>query len=66
MHKRLFSTACVRCANVGLLKPTLRNWWMAHSHLQFSRASQGLGDWLERRNLKVRVKRWLRFGRSGG
>ena len=65
-HKRLFSTACTQCANVALLKPTPGNWWIAHSHLQFNRATQTIGNWLEKRDLKARIKRWLRFGRTGG
>jgi len=63
-HKRLFATGSVSCANIALLRPTLTNRLLAHSHHRFGRFTEALGGWLERHELKTRVKRWLRFGRA--
>ena len=63
-HKRLFSTGHFDCANVALLRPTLANRLLVHSHLCFVRAIQALGAWLETHDLKRRIRAWLRFGRG--
>jgi CelD/BcsL family acetyltransferase involved in cellulose biosynthesis len=63
-HKRLFSTGHLDCANVALLRPTLANRMLAHSHLRFGRAVEALGKWLEAHDLKKRIRSWLRFGRG--
>jgi len=60
-HKRMFSTAVHRCANVVFLKNTLRNRAIVRSHFWASQASVALGASLERLGLKARIKKWLRF-----
>ena len=63
-HKRLFSTGHLDCANVALLRPTLANRLLVHSHMRFGRAVEALGNWLEAHDLKKRIRSWLRFGRG--
>ena len=62
-HKRLFATGHLQCANIALLKPNWANFLLAHGHLCFVRVVEALGTWLERHDLKTRVRRWVRFGR---
>jgi CelD/BcsL family acetyltransferase involved in cellulose biosynthesis len=62
-HKRLFATGHLECANIALLKPTLANLLLAHGHYGFVRVVEAFGAWLERRHMKSRIRRWLRFGR---
>lgn len=64
-HKRMFATAHMACANVALLRPTLTNRLLAHGHRAFVRAVELLGSWLERHELKTRIRHLLRFGRAG-
>lgn len=63
-HKRLFATGHIECANVALMRPTLANLALAYGHIGFNGAAEGLGRWLDRHDLKPRIKRWLRFGRA--
>ncbi len=63
-HKRLFGTDHLQCANVALLRPTLANRLLAHSHWRFTQAGDALGRWAERHGLKKRIRHWLRFGRT--
>ena len=63
-HKRLFGTHHLRCANVAILVATFRNTVLVHAHWHFSRLVDALGQWLDRRNYRGRLRRWLRFGRS--
>lgn len=61
-HKRLFATHQLRCANVFLIKSTLRNTLIVRSHHRMNQFSQWLGRSLERLGLKSWIKRRLRFG----
>jgi CelD/BcsL family acetyltransferase involved in cellulose biosynthesis len=62
-HKRLFATHQRQCANVFLVKDTLRNAVLIHSHRLMDRLSNWLGTPLERFGVKARIKRLLRFAR---
>jgi CelD/BcsL family acetyltransferase involved in cellulose biosynthesis len=59
-HKRLFGTHQVTCSHHLLVKPTLRNRVLVHSHRGIDRLSTALGEVLERYHLKARVRRWVR------
>jgi hypothetical protein len=61
-QKRMFSTSKLACANIALLPWSLANWALVHGHWRFGRLVESLGDWLERHQLKTKVRRWLRFG----
>lgn len=61
-HKRLFATHHNRCANVFLVKRTLKNTAIICSHFAVGRFSQWLGMTLDRLGAKARIKRLLRFG----
>ena len=63
-HKRLFATDYLKCANVALLRPTLRNRLVTYSHLRFTQGSEALGRWAERHGWKKRIRNLLRFGRA--
>ena len=63
-HKRLFATDQLECAHVALLRPTLMHRLLVCSHHAFSRAVEGLGRWLDRHDLRNRVRRWMRDGRG--
>ena len=60
-HKRLFSTAVNRCANVVFLRNTLRNRVLVYTHSWMARFSGLLGSSLDRLGLRAQIKRWLRF-----
>ena len=60
-HKRMFSTAVNRCANVVFLRKTLRNRVLVHTHSWMARFSGQLGASLDRLGLKAQIRRWLRF-----
>ena len=62
-HKRLFATHQLKCANVFLVKRTLRNRAVIHSHLFMDRVSRWLGAMLDLWGMKARVRRFLRFAR---
>jgi len=62
-HKRLFATDHRICVNLALFRPSARNWLLAYSHHRFSRATEALGRWLDRHDLKTKARRFLRFGR---
>lgn len=59
-HKRLFSTNQTPCSHHLLLRPTLRNRLLVHSHRNLDRFSTWLGEVLERHDLKARVRKWVR------
>lgn len=63
-HKRLFGTNHLRCANIAVMEASFRNRLLLHTHWHFSRFVDTLGQWLDRRNYRGRLRRWLRFGRS--
>jgi len=60
-HKRLFATHQRQCANVFLVKFTLRNRAIIYSHLFMGNFSKWLGDLLDRLGLKAKIRRILRF-----
>lgn len=62
-HKRLFATHQQQCANVFLVKKTIRNTAVIYSHLFMDRFSKWLGTMLDRLGIKARIKRFLRFAR---
>lgn len=63
-HKRLFATCHLDCANIALLTPTLGHHLLVRLHLGFGRLTEALGRWLDGHNLKVKIRRWMRFGRT--
>lgn len=63
-HKRLFATHRRQCANVFLIKRTLRNSAVIYSHFVMERLSKWLGATLDRLGVKTKVRRMLRFGIS--
>lgn len=60
-HKRLFATHQRTCANVFLVKRTLRNAAIVHGHRLMDKVSRSMGVWLSRIGLKAKIKRVLRF-----
>ena len=62
-HKRLFATHQTKRANVFLIKPSLRNRFIIHSHLWMDRFSGWLGATLDKLGVRAKVRRLLRFGR---
>jgi len=63
-HKRFFATHHYNCANIALLKPTLRIKMIARAHDYFNRAIESLDRWLDKHNLRARTRRWLRSGHA--
>jgi hypothetical protein len=61
-HKRLFATHERQCANVIWLRRSARNEAIVRSHLAIDGLSKRIGDALDRRGVKKRVKRLIRFG----
>ncbi len=59
-HKRLFSTGCVECMDVLLLRPTVANRVLITTHRNFHAGVEALGNVAERYGLKARLKKWLR------
>jgi hypothetical protein len=59
-HKRLFATHERLCGNVFYLRPTLRNRAVVRLHLVTRRLSSAAERQLARRDLKVRLKHYLR------
>jgi CelD/BcsL family acetyltransferase involved in cellulose biosynthesis len=60
-HKRLFATHQRQCANVFLVKKSLRSMVLLHGHLAMACCSMWLGATLARFGMKARIKRLLRF-----
>lgn len=60
-HKQLFATHQRECANVFLLRGTVRNTVLIYSHAFTDFLSARLGDLLDRFGLKARVRRLMRF-----
>jgi hypothetical protein len=60
-HKRFFSTNRRLCANVFLLKKTLRNEVLIHSHLLMDRLSSWIGIAVDTMGVKAKLKRLLRL-----
>lgn len=63
-HKRLFATHERQCANIFLVKGTLRNILIIYGHFAMSQFSEWLGATLDTLGVKAKVKRLLRFGRG--
>lgn len=61
-HKRLFATGSMECAHVVLLRRSLLNRLLVHSHSGFNRGVEALRHWSERYDFKRRLQRWLRSG----
>lgn len=59
-HKRLFSTGCVECVDVLLLRPTVGNRVLIATHRNFHAGVEALADVAERYGIKSRLKKWLR------
>jgi CelD/BcsL family acetyltransferase involved in cellulose biosynthesis len=59
-HKRLFATHQRQCANVFLLRPTLRNTAIIRSHALMERFSGWAGQLLDRYGVKAKVRRLIR------
>lgn len=59
-HKRLFATHQRQCANVFLLRDTLRNRLLVRAHMLANGASERIGKCLDELGLKARLKRILR------
>lgn len=64
-HKRLFSTAAVRCQNVYVLPRNLRNESVVAFHRLLASISSASGRALERVGLKSRIRTWVREGWVG-
>ena len=60
-HKRLFATHQRRCANVFMVKASVRNKLLIYSHLSMDRLSAWLGAKLDQLGVKAKVRRLLRF-----
>jgi CelD/BcsL family acetyltransferase involved in cellulose biosynthesis len=60
-HKRLFATDHRHCANVFIVKKTLRNAAIITSHMVIGNLSEWLGAALERLGIKTTIKRYFRF-----
>lgn len=59
-HKRLFSTGCLECVDVLLLRPTVSNRVLIATHRNFHVGVEALGTVAERYGVKTRLKKWLR------
>jgi len=62
-HKRLFATHQQLCANIFLVKRSIRNAAVIYSHMLMDHFSKWLGATLDRWGVKARIKRFLRFVR---
>ncbi len=62
-HKLLFATHQQQCANVFLVKNTLKNTALIRSHMVMDRLSNRIGATLNRLGIKEKVKRLLRHSR---
>lgn len=60
-HKRLFATHQRQCANVFLVRRSLKNRAVIHSHLLMDRFSGWLGATLDQLGVKAKIRRLLRF-----
>jgi len=61
-HKRLFATHQRPCANVFLIRRTIRNTAVIYSHWWMNRFSKWLGDKLDAMGVKTKIKHLMRFG----
>ena len=59
-HKRRFSTASVRCADIFFLRASVRNILLARAHLWVSRLPGWGGELLDQLGLKARIKKLMR------
>ncbi|KQQ87011.1 GNAT family N-acetyltransferase [Massilia sp. Leaf139] len=59
-HKRLFATHQRQCANVFLVRPTLRNAAILRGHAMMDRFSVWTGQLLDRYGVKAKVRRLIR------
>lgn len=60
MHKQLYATGSVQCADIYFMRPTLRNGFLLALHAALDSVTLGTGALLERLGLKARVKKLLR------
>ena len=61
-HKRLFATHQRQCANVFLVRPTVRNAAIVRGHALMERFSAWAGQVLDRYGVKAKVRRLIRHG----
>lgn len=60
-HKRLFATHQIRCANVFVIKNSVKNKLVIYGHRFIDLFSHWLGITLDKLGLKSKIKRLLRF-----
>jgi CelD/BcsL family acetyltransferase involved in cellulose biosynthesis len=63
VHKRLFATHSIQCANVFFLRSNLHNTILVQSHRVVDNVSKWTGDTLDRFGLKPKLRKLIRFGR---
>ena len=61
-QKEFFSSGSAFCADVYFVQKSPAKSLLLRSHFLFNRGIERFGDWLERRGLKARIRRLLRFG----
>lgn len=61
-HKKLFATDHRQCADVFFIRRSLAHWLLVQGHRHFNAAVEKFGEFLERHNLKTRIRQWMRFG----
>lgn len=59
-HKEFFATHKWLCADVWLLRPTLRNWLLLLAHAALDSTGVFVGKWLDRLGLKRKLRLLLR------
>jgi hypothetical protein len=63
-HKRYFATHTEYCGTVFFIKRSTFSAAIIHGQIWIDDASTAVGNWLERRGIKAKVKRLIRFGRG--
>lgn len=64
-HKRLFATHDVLAVNVLFLRRSVKHWLLVRLHSGFSRCVESFGEFLDANDLRVRIRRLIRFGSRG-
>jgi hypothetical protein len=64
-HKALFATESVRCADIYLLRPSLKHHALVRARVAVEAAGEAVGRTLDRLGLKTRIRTWLRRGAEG-
>jgi CelD/BcsL family acetyltransferase involved in cellulose biosynthesis len=59
-HKRIFATGSQRCADILLVRRTLRNWLLVEAHLFLNTLSTSIVHALDSLGIKSAVKRFIR------